>query len=207
MMINLIPAEIVHAAARRVRLLRWSLCVSLSGLLAMLPYTLTLSRKAEAADLRRQIDQFEQESGGLRTQLRGATARTAALLSELERSNALRTKRAWSGMFALLAAALPADCWLHAVATDPEAPGVGSARPPVAVPATAAAREPVTIEAPRKLRLLGYSTSDSQPLIFVSNLRESQAFAKVALQRAQRAPAAQAEGQESLYQFEIVCEW
>jgi hypothetical protein len=112
-------------------------------------------------------------------------------------------------MFSLLATCLPADCWLLSVATDPEAPGAGAARPAAvpAVPGTAAVHETVTIEAPQKMRLIGYSTSDSQPLVFVGNLTESGAFARVALQKATRAAGGKDASEEPLYQFEIVCEW
>jgi hypothetical protein len=57
------------------------------------------------------------------------------------------------------------------------------------------------------MRLIGFSTNDSQPLVFVGNLTESKAFARVALQRAMRAPTGKDDGDEPLYQFEIVCEW
>jgi hypothetical protein len=119
-------------------------------------------------------------------------------------------------MFALIATCLPADCWLLSVATDPETPGVGAARAAAApaVQGTPAVhvenpprRETVTIEAPQKMRLIGFSTSDSQPLVFVGNLSESKAFARVALQKATRAPSGKDAGDEPLYQFEIVCEW
>ncbi len=214
--INLIPAEINRAAARRVRFIRWAVVVALAGLLAAIPYSLTLSRSAVAAELREEVDRLDQETTGVRSQLRLATSRAQELLSELERSKALRGKRAWSSMFALIAACLPADCWLQSVATDPETPSAAVARSAAvhAAPVTGAVRvedplrrETVTIEAPQKMRLVGFSTSDSQPLVFVGNLTESRAFAHVALQRATRAPDGKDAGEKPLYQFEIVCEW
>lgn len=207
--INLIPAEIRRAAVRRVRLVRWSAVTVLAGVLAAIPFSLSLSRKAQAMELRAEVDRLDQEAAGVRSQLRSATTRAQELLSELERSRALRGKRAWSSMFALIANCLPADCWLHSVATDPEAPGAVVSRPvgaPLAHGALASA-ETVTIEAPQKLRLIGFSTHDAQPLVFVSNLVDSRAFAHVALQKALRAPGGNEANEESLYQFEIVCEW
>lgn len=209
-LINLIPEEVVQAAARRSRLLRWSIVAALAGVLSAIPYALTLSRNASIATLRAEIDRIDQETSAVRTQLRQASARAHDLLSELERSKALRAKRAWSGVFALIASCLPADCWLQSVATDPETPAASSARPaPVVLPAgaVAAAKESVTIEAPQKLRLVGYSSSDSQPLVFVANLTDSKAFARVALQKALRSPAGNNPDEMPLFQFEIVCEW
>ena len=207
--INLIPARVIRAAAQRIRLVRWAVVVALAGVLAAIPYTLTLSQKAEAAELREEIDRLDQDATSVRSQLRAVTSRAQESLSELERSKALRAKRAWSSMFALIATCLPADCWLLSVATDPETPGVAVARPAAvpAAPVTVAVRETVTIEAPQKMRLVGFSTSDSEPLVFVQNLRESNAFASVALQKSMRAPAGNDPGEAPVYQFEIVCEW
>jgi Tfp pilus assembly protein PilN len=214
--INLIPAEIICATARRVRLVRWAVVGALAAVLAAIPYSLTLSRHEDALQLRSELDRLDQEATTVRSQLRLTTSRAQGLLSELERSKALRAKRAWSSMFALIATCLPADCWLLSVATDPETPGVGAPRPAAAptVPGTAAVhiedparRETVTIEAPQKMRFIGFSTSDSQPLVFVGNLSESKAFTRVALQKATRAPDGKDAGEGPLYQFEIVCEW
>lgn len=209
-LINLIPEEIVQAAARRNRLLRWTVIVALAGVLSAIPYSITLSRNASLATMREEIDRIDQETSAARAQLRQASTRARDLLAELERSKALRSKRAWSSIFALIATSLPADCWLHSVATDPETPGANPSRPNPAASAAGAvapAQQTVTIEAPQKLRLVGYSTSDSQPLEFVANLTESKAFARVALQKALRAPAGSEKGATSLFQFEIVCEW
>ncbi len=213
--INLIPVEIRQAAARRSRLARWIVATSIAGVLALIPYSWNLSKQAQAAQAQQEIQHLEQEATGLRSQLRLATSKSQDLLSELERSRALRAKRAWSGMFALIARSLPADCWLLSVATDPETPSAAVIRPPIAPVASGAAtaagnpqqKETVTIEAPRKLRLIGYSTNDSQPLSFVSNLMESRTFSRVGLEKTLRAPAGQTAGDETLYQFEIVCEW
>jgi len=207
--INLIPADIRRAAARRIRLGRWAVIVALAGVIAAVPYSLSLSRTAQVARLREEFDRLDQDVTSARSRLRLSTSRAQQLLSELERSRAFRSKRAWSGMFALIADCLPEDCWLQSVATDPEAPGVAAVRAPTspAAPGAAPVRETVTIEAPQKIRLVGFSTGDSQPLVFVRSLTQSGAFARVALQRAMRAPAGKETGEESLYQFEIVCEW
>ena len=208
-LINLIPAEVHHAAIQRSHLRRWALVVALAGVVAGIPYSLSLARNAQVSKLREEVEFVDLQNSKVRTQLRVATGQAQQLNSALERSRALRAKRAWSGMFALIASSLPADCWLHSVATEPDSPGASVIRTAV-VPTPAGApvaAETVTIEAPRKLVLLGYSTSDSQPLVFVSNLRDSNAFTNVALQKAMRAPSETNASAAVLHQFEIACGW
>lgn len=211
--INLIPREILLVQARRTRTIRWAMTISISAILAAIPYSITLARAAHAEQARRQLDGLEDEATALRSQVRLAIATTEETRSELERSRALRGKRSWSGMLALIARCLPEECWILSMSTDPEAP---SAAPSQTVPATtsiasaastARERESVVVEAPQKLRLVGHSTSDGPPLVFVSRLIESRVFSRVALEKTQRAPGQSVAGEKAHYQFEIVCEW
>ena len=210
--INLIPAPLLAAQAQRTRLLRWTLAAAVAALLAAIPCLLSLSRTAQIASLKQQLGDVEELTSTLRTQLRSTSARAQELLAELERSRALRSKRSWSGMFALLGSALPDQCWLTSIATDPEAPS--AALPPPLAPGLGSrapnGRETVTIEAPRKLRLTGLSSSDAAPLTLVGSLRESKSFSQVALLKTIRASAPGPETRDpgpGLYQFEILCEW
>jgi len=210
--INLIPHGLRQAAAMRARLLRWSITISAAAAVGLVPCMIEWSRKAQAATLQAEIDQLDSEVSSLRTKLSAATARTQQTLSELEKSKALRGKRSWSGMIALIAASMPEHCWLQSIATDPDTPPAGMSRTaipantPAATPTATVNPETVTIEAPRRLRLVGISTNDAQPLVFVEKLTESGVFSKVALQRVLRSPG-RAGGDAQSYQFEIVCEW
>lgn len=210
--INLIPHEVRQAEAIRTRLVRWAVAVAIAALVGLVPYMMEISQKAKAATLQAEVDRLDEEATAIRTKLRAATASAQKTQSELERSKALRGKRSWSGMLALIASSMPQDSWLQSISTDPETPPAGLARVsgPVAVSATTptvpAVPESVTIEAPRRLRLVGFSTSDAEPLNFVENLTESGVFSRVALQKATRAPNSEL-GDLASYQFEIVCEW
>ncbi len=208
-LINLVPAEVHRAATRRSHLLRWAMVVALSGVIALIPYSLSVARDNRVSKLREEVDSIDVQAAKTRAELRQATELAQQLHSDLERSRALRSKRAWSGMFALIASSLPPDCWLRSVTTDPDSPQASAVRLPV-VPVSgggSSTPETLTIEAPRKLLLVGYSTSDSLPLVFVSNLRESNAFTNVGLQKAMRAPSEKDGNDAFLHQFEIVCEW
>lgn len=210
--INLIPHEIRHTHVVRARLIRWSMVLGLSAVVALAPYLVVRSQTARTAALQEQLDRLDQEAASLRGSLRVATTRAQQALSEVERSRALRGKRSWSGMLALLASSLPSDCWLQIVSTDPETPAAGynrvasSAMSPQANGAAAPVPETVTIEAPRRLRLVGSSTNDAQPLVFVENLMNSGVFSRVALQKALRSAGSENNDHAS-YQFEVLCEW
>ncbi len=222
--VNLIPESVLVAQTQRRHAKSWTLLVLAAAGLSAVPLMLDWSRRAHAAELRDESDRLRQELGSTRLQLRTTSAEATRVFLEVERANALRSKRAWSGMFALIASCMPADCWLASVATDPDAPAGGaSPGPVVAQPkSTDGKREIVTIEAPRKLKIIGYAENDTQPLAFVTHLKESRVFRSVLLERAVRAPdvaaafspsrgidAADPSGPSggAVYQFEVVCAW
>lgn len=217
--VNLIPEGVLVARTQRRHAKCWTMLILAAAGLSATPLMLDWSRRTHAAELREESDRLQQELGSTRSQLRTTSAEATRVFLEVERANALRSKRAWSAMFALIASCLPADCWLGSIATDPEAPAGGaSPRPVVASPGTNAGapkeggkREIVTIEAPRRLRMIGYAENDTQPLAFVTNLKESRVFQSVLLERAVRAPdvAADPSGPSggTVYQFEVVCAW
>jgi Tfp pilus assembly protein PilN len=217
--VNLIPECVLVARTQRRHAKSWTMLILAAAGLSAVPLVLDWSRRTRAAELRDESGRLQQELGSTRLQLAATSAEATRVFLEVERANALRSKRAWSAMFALIASCLPADCWLASVATDPEAPAGGAPpRPVVANPGTSAGapkgggkREIVTIEAPRRLRMIGYAEDDTQPLAFVTNLKESRVFQNVLLERAVRAPdvAADPSGPSggTVYQFEVVCEW
>ncbi len=211
--INLIPEAVLVSQAQRRHAKGWLILVLMFAALNVLPLALDWSRRAHAVKLRDESARIQREVVSSRSQLRATSAEATRVFLEVERARALRSKRAWSSMFALIASCMPSECWLVSVATDPETPGGGVAPQRPAAPPKAAGdeKETVTIEAPRKLRILGYALSDTQPLAMVTNLKESNVFESVLLERALRAPdvapGESAKPDGALYQFEIVCEW
>jgi hypothetical protein len=231
--VNLIPESVLVAQTQRRHAKSWTLLVLAAAGLSAVPVVLDWSRRVHAAELHDESDRLQQELGSTRSQLAATSAEATRVFLEVERANALRAKRAWSAMFALIASCMPADCWLASVATDPEAPAGGASprsvvavvpnpgvHPPPSPPLARGGaegvkdggkREIVTIEAPRRLRMIGYAENDTQPLAFVTNLKESRVFQSVLLERAVRAPDAAADPSVpsggSIYQFEVVCEW
>lgn len=231
--VNLIPESVQAAQARRRHLKRWAACLAVTAVFAVVPAVVHWRQHVRVDALHVQNDKLQTDLATARAELKTATAAANDAFLRIERAKALRSKRAWSGMLALIGSCLPKECWLTSIATDPDVP---SAAPPprktsppsptaeamghppgtpVAEPARAEARGSlpekqtvVTIDAPRKLRMTGAAVDETQPLFFVAKLKESQAFREVILERCLRDPAGTpAEEDESPFRFELVCTW
>ncbi|MBU0718131.1 MAG: hypothetical protein KJ749_07785, partial [Planctomycetes bacterium] len=160
--------------------------------------------RAEARDLRVQHAQLQVEAKQADARLQTLSTQVTDVQLRVERARALRGKRAWSEVMALIAQALPESCWLTSVATNPVQPRGG--RSPVSsgdrkLPKSEA--QVVVMDAPRKLEIVGYAPEASLPYEFVSALKSAGAFSRVTLVRSQT--EAVLDGFH--YRFELVCEW
>ena len=128
--VNLIPSEVLIRHAVKRRIWRWAVaCVLLAGA-ALVPVVIEARQQAQVERLKLKFMDMEGQVSGLRGQL-SATAQTVLDLdAELARAHALRTKRSWSGLLALLSACLPQEVWLTSVATDPPQPKASGAPSP-----------------------------------------------------------------------------
>lgn len=209
--INLIPAAVQITQSRRRRTRRWSLLVGLALAGSTIPVTAQWLQQRNLDDLREKYTRVESNLETARSDLKSLTAESGELFLRLERAKSLRAKRNWSGMLAMLGSALPADCWLTSLATDPDIPppvtivpkAAAAASPAPGKPAAPVKPAPVMIEAPRRLRIVGHSVEASGPLALVLRLKESGAFQDVILERSQRESA----DPQSPFRFEMVCEW
>lgn len=203
--VNLIPEAMRMSLRRRQHIQRWSLAVAV--ILGMLAFALGADwlNRTEAGELQAKSKEMTLRIDALRTHLSEVTALADQASLQLRRAEALRAKRPWSGMLELVDSSMPESCWLISLSTDPAQPsatsnGRNSAR---------AARnkvkeiEPVSIETPRKLKLVGFASEPAQPYEFVIRLQKTGAFETVHLVRARRQPLLGGD----YFQFEIVCEW
>ena len=212
--INLIPEHVRWARARRRRLVRWATAVVLSLATLTIPLGIEWYFRARAEVLREEQQRLQAELAAVRTQLTEANREQTALASEIERARALRSKRSWSGLFALLGQCLPRDAWLTAVATDPATPPAQKAqagslhqtvlnlaglkgKPEPAGPSI------ITIEAPRKLRLEGYTGDYQELYAFIALLKQTGAFAEVQQGWARTEQV----DRRSVVSFEVICTW
>jgi Tfp pilus assembly protein PilN len=210
--INLIPESTQIAQARRRHAARWAVVVFVAGLACALPWTAHWAQHARIEELKSINDQLQTDLHGARTELKRVSSEAADLLLRIERARALREKRSWSAMMALIASTLPRDCWLTSVATDPPSAAAGAtparkAAPTPAAPAPGGPAPPkpaaVTVEAPRKLRLVGNASNSTEPLVFVAALKEARVFQEVVLEQA----TAEGDQKTPLFRFEVRCEW
>ncbi len=211
--VNLLPESIQVSQTRRRHAARWGAAITISAVAAAIPLVAHWSQHHRIDELRVTSEELQANLNAARTELKSVSSQASDLVLRSERAKALREKRSWSAMVALIASCLPKECWLTSLATDPATPATAAparklpaAAPPVpAIPASAQAEKPVpvTIDAPRKLRVVGNAGDPTQPLAFVAKLKESRVFREVTLERAHR------EGDEaaSLFRFEVLCEW
>jgi len=204
--VNLLPAQLVAAHARRRHIRRWVVaCLAALALLSV-PVGLEWYRIARAAELDVAYARLKEKRHNVEVELAGVSATSRETFLQLERAKALRSKRSWSGIIALLAATMPKGCWLVELATDPSAPLGQQVRKPASAPKDAPPDHvipTVTIEAPRKLRIVGFASDPGEPLAFVSRLKQVAVFSRVDLKRTQREPMADG----FYFRFELVCEW
>ncbi len=178
------------------------------GLVAV-PVILDWFHRSEIRRLKVKDAQVRNELEQARGDLRSLTGEISQIRLHLERADAVRNKRAWSGVFGILGRIMPEGCWLTSLATDPAvAPTMAGASCALeSTPRTAGKngeKRPVaTIEAPRKLRLSGYAGDASLPHRFVKGLKETALFSQVTLQKAIRETTAEG----LYYRFDVECEW
>ena len=212
--VNLIPQSIVAQQWRKRRIARWTAAVLVAVGALLVPLTLEGWQTARAEQLRARRRALERDRASLSSELNALATESQSVYLQIERANALRSKRSWSGMLALIAGTIPEGCWLTTIETVPAAPASGAASASAAAPAPArtvsektagevAVETVVTIEAPRQMRIAGYATDASEPLTFVTRLNATGVFARVGLERSLRESVEDG----SYFRFDILCEW
>ncbi len=204
---NLIPRPLQLARARSRRIKAWALPIAAAATVLVVPIVIDKYKSVEAARLFAENTQLQRQIAGQRAELTAVTAEANQALVQLQRAEALRSKRAWSAVLALVARRMPAGCWLTSIATDPAAPGQAGARPATRRTRTLEREHEsgssVTIDAPRKLRITGYATDAAEPHQFVTRLKQTAVFADVGLESSHREPVLGG----SYFRFELTCEW
>jgi len=202
--VNLIPESVRLARARRRHGRRWVTSIAVAAVILAVSAGVEWLHRAEAHELHGTSQRLYEELTAARTELRSVTAEAERVRLQIERAKALRSKRAWSGMFALIASHMPVGSWLTLVATDPAKPTAGARYAPASNRAKGAEpQQAITIDAPRKLKISGYALNAGDPHEFVRGLKSTALFTKVQLEHSQRESILNG----SYFQFEVVCEW
>lgn len=204
--INMIPSDVLDARLRRRHLIRWGMAIIILAAALCVPLVLDVVHRARASVLRDESNQLFTRLEHARAKIRTTTAEAANLLGRIERADALRAKRPWVSVFALIASCVPDRVWLSYIATDP-ATASGGPQLPLVAPTPGAKmgerNKTITLDVPRQLRLRGYADDHEQPYVFVTRLKESGAFDRVMLVRSVNESVLDG----SAVAFELVCEW
>ncbi|MCO6436327.1 MAG: PilN domain-containing protein [Phycisphaerae bacterium] len=204
--VNFIPDDVVLRQLRRVHLRRLAVMGGIAVALVLAAAAFDTWDKARIGALKSQVVEAESLVGALRVEVQKLAGQAGDLQLRIDRADALRSKREWSGVLALLSQTMPSGCWLTSVATVPPRPGRNqnaAVSAPAADEKQGAVRTSITIDAPRKLTLGGYAAEVAEPSVFVSRLKESGAFRDVSLVGTHRETLAEG----PFFRFEVVCEW
>ena len=203
--INLIPRPLRMARSRRRRIKGWSVCVVAALIILCIPILFDQFRRVEAARLATQKEELVQIVSGLRHQLAALRMQSDRSDLQLQRAKSLRSKRAWSAMITTIARSMPDGCWLTSIATDPARPsGSGVQRMLPVAPGKATPNKSITaIEAPRRLKIVGFASDSREPYAFVTNIKAANVFSRVTLTSTTRNNA----GGASFFRFDLECEW
>ena len=202
--VNLIPASVQVRQACMQRMRRWGFLVALAAAALAAPLLNGHVQESRAIAMEHRLKRFLAERVTLREDVRRITDEAHQAKLQLERARALRGKRAWSQLLTIVVHQMPEACWLNSIATDPASPTGGTARVvQTSAPLDAATGASVVIDAPRRLRLVGFASSAGQPHEFVTNLRKTNVFRDVVLEWARAEPGAKG----SSFRFQLSCEW
>ncbi len=205
--INLIPEHQIAERRKRRRIRAWTFTLLTTAAISAAPVGLELSRQHQVIRLRNERSSVLasiQESSEKLNRLR---EETHSLHAELDRADALRAKRRWSGLLAMISRALADEIWLISVATDPPTPQRGDrSLVPKNTPAPAKDNVQTTVimlEAPRKLTLEGFALEHRDLYEFKTRLSQTGIFTDVNEIQGTKEPV----GDGSAVRFKIVCHW
>lgn len=202
--INLIPVSEQRRRHQRARLRLWAIILASAAATLIIPIGLDWSRRANAMQLREETAELDSVRKQVQSECRLAELEVKDTQAQIERADALRSKRAWSALVTLIAANVPADVWLTTIATDPARPtpsvsvrrGSTRATPPLE-------EENLTIDAPTKIIIEGYAPRAAEPFTFIRNLQATNVFDTVSLLRSSLEPLEDG----PYFRFSLVCEW
>ncbi len=190
----------------------WGGAAAVAIVLVAIPCVLDQVRAAQATSLREELYVFSSEEASFRDQLAETAREARHLASQTERAKALRSKRAWSKMLAMLGACLPEQAWYTPIATDPVSPVGGRTRSRAAAanaipgqPADPGAPGPKTIaiDAPRRVALIGFALEYEQVYELMRHLKATGVFKGIELRRS----GVEKIRDVSAVRFELVCDW
>lgn len=205
--VNLIPEQQRYARVRRRHLTRWIVVAAVLAGCGAVPLTMGLADAAAAVSLRSETKANQSRLEAARKHLVEVTARMTEVRAQIERAAALRGKRPWSALIAMIGRVMPADVWLTGWQTDPAQPGAGTGFALGQRPGETAATR-IVIDAPRTLIMTGYAGSQDSLYQLMSGLKATGVLTRVTLRSTVRCEMFQGRPIDfDLFRFELECGW
>lgn len=209
--INLINPAILQSRQRIRHAHGWAVGIIVLAAVSSVPLGLELTHEQHLRDLRQRQQSLQTALTADRARLQKVAEETRSLESQINRSEALRTKRPWYSLLAMVSQSLTPEIWLTSAATEPAAPVRGDLdlipKDADAPPKDGKSPQPparaVTLEAPRALAFEGYALEHRFLYEFMTHLKTTDLFTDVTLIKANQEPVL---GFAAI-QFRLLCKW
>ena len=209
--VNLIPAQQRQVRRHQSHLVWWGVAIGLVAVVGAISVTVGLAKATQVARLKLESRRDQASLEEQHREMLALTLQSSELRGQIERASALRAKRSWSALIAMIGRVAPREVWLTSLATDPTKPGAGALSGRL-LGQRAARRENapsrMVIEAPRRLVLAGYAQNQEALYELMGELKNTGVFVDVALRSsAQEKMMGGRKLDFDLYRFELTCEW
>jgi len=207
--VNLIPTAELVAWSRRRHLYRWAVALVVAVASGILPFVMGMTRSARISHARGQSVSLNMNLAEKRKQIARVSADIYKVQQEIDSADALRSKRCWSQLIAIISRSMPEDVWLTSLATNPTKPTESRRHIRTVMQSLPSAnanvkqQDKTTIDSPTALVLKGYSLSYESVQTYVGRLKATGVFDDVLLQGLEKdRPLG-----EDAFRFELVCDW
>lgn len=200
--VNLMSSKLRLARRRSHRIRAWVTAVTVMSILAAVPVSISAVQAARAAGIENDIVPVLDHLKAAHQKLDVLKQRGAVLSTQIDRADALRSKRHWSDLLALISRELPDELWLTQV-TSRDAKVEST--PVAAATATGptAGPEVVHIDGPGGLEIRGFAISHEWIYEWIKRLKDTSAFRRVELMES----AAESVHRGEAVRFVLECEW
>ena len=202
--VNLMSSKLRLTRRRSHRIRSWVTVVMLMSIAAAVPVSISAVQAARAAGIENDIVPVLDHLASAHQNLGSLKHRSAILSTQIDRADALRSKRRWSDLLVLLSRQLPNELWLTKV-TSREAKVESKPNTAATKTATGSATGPevVHIDGPGGLEIRGFATSHEWIYEWIMRLKETSAFTRVELMESASEPVYRGEA----VRFVLECEW
>lgn len=200
--VNLLSPSVRHGRQRSRRIRRWTLVLCMVGVGAAIPMAIDFVHRTRGASLERRIDPLEKKLAETRKKLTDTSRQCEHLAMQLARADALRSKRSWAGMLALIAARTPEEVWLSEIQSiETERHRTPAPVAPQAAPADT--EKTVMLDGPGAVRISGFAVDHDWLYEFITRLKDASVFERVDMLQAGKEKTMQADA----VRFVLVCAW